>query len=917
MKSVVVLLTFMLALVSYGQSIKVYGKVEDKEAGPIPGATVMLIGQQDSILKSFAVTDKEGNFVVQNVKPGNYIFKANFYGYQPHELAFSITESSKDTALSKIELMPKMLNAVTVQADYIPIQIKGDTIEYDSRAFETGEHDVVENLLEQLPGVEVQPDGSIKVQGKTVEKILVDGEEFFGNDPTIATKNLPAEAVDKVQVFEKDSDMSTFTGVEDGDEATTINLTLKEDHKKGYFGNAELAYGGGESLWSEPNGDQNRYKAKGNVHYFKDKWQVSGIGLSNNINETGFSIDDYISFMGGIQNLASGGSMSLSFDSDNDQGLPLDFGQNNGYLNTNALGFNVNYKPSKKANVSSSVFFNTFDKTFDRSIDRTTYFQDSSLFSQEEILQNSLSYNNRGNMHYKQEFDSTHFLNVDFSGNWTSSDYSNTNRLLNFDSGSALRNTYATNINQDEFRYKATLAADYRKKFAKKGRYTGGGLSYGVNNQNSATLLKYVNTLYLTEPVLTNIEQAQDDDRMNTTFGANWMFSEAITKRQLIQVEIGHRRNEFGREKVVNDDTEAGPIYNPFLSGKATYLTTVNEAELRHKFLKKKFKTTAGLTFNQLSMLSTELFDATRTYNYALPFFKLNWEVSKSSDIRLDYTTSVNAPSLLQLQAIPNNTNPAEISLGNTNLNPEYIHRAGVEFDYFNEFNFMHLMARLDASRTLNKINYSQSVDANFNRTFLPENNGYEDQLMSYITFGTNLSPLKTKFSISNTSQVSQGQLKLNGVQNQYTSYFTNTRFTVENTKKKVINIRTGVEANYSTNVYSENEAFNSDVFSWNYWGSITLKLKDKWVLNTNAKHQLFPSFASNNEQVIINAMVARNLLKSKKLQVYLSANDILNQNTGINQSYFLNYYEQERTATLARYFMLGVKYSFQKLGAK
>jgi len=248
----------LIAFTSSGQSVKIYGNVNDSTQGPIPGATVMLMGKQDSILKSFGITNKYGNFVINDVKPNDYIFKVNFFGYSSYKLLITLESAGRDTTLKAISLKPQMLDAVVVTADYIPIRIKGDTIEYDSRAFETGEHDVAGNLLEQLPGVEVQEDGTIKVQGKRVSKILVDGEEFFGNDPTIAVKNLPAGAIDKVQVYDKDSDMATFTGVDDGDKATTINLTLKKDHKKGYFGNLDAAYG-----------LDNRYKVKGNVHYFK------------------------------------------------------------------------------------------------------------------------------------------------------------------------------------------------------------------------------------------------------------------------------------------------------------------------------------------------------------------------------------------------------------------------------------------------------------------------------------------------------------------------------------------------------------------------------------------------------------------------------------------------------------------------
>lgn len=905
----------LIGLSANAQSIKVFGKVTDSAFGPIPGATVMLIGQQDSILKTFAVTDSEGNFVLKKVTPNDYLFKVNSYGYQPFEQLFSTTAAMTDTAFKLIELQPILLDVVTVSSDYIPIRIKGDTIEYDSRAFETGEHDVVENLLEQLPGVEVQPDGSIKVQGKTVEKILVDGEEFFGNDPTIATKNLPADAIDRVQVFDKTSDMSTFTGVEDGNETTTINLKLKADRKRGYFGNVEAAYGAGLNPDAEGLGDQNRYKLKGNVHYFKGKWQISGIGLSNNINEMGFSINDYISFMGGIQNLMEGsGTINIGDDS----GLPIGVGQNTGFLSTNATGLNLNYKPSKKASVSSSFFFNTFDKSFDRSIDRTTFFQDSSVFSQEDILQNSKTLNNRGIIHYKQEFDSTHFLNVDLAGNWTKAKYENTNYLLNYDREQILKNKYMTERDQNQFDYNLNIEVDYRKKFAKKGRYTGGGISYGMSNKMGRTNLSYQNILYLPSPAITQTIQNQDNHQKNVNISTNWMYSEPLSKKHLLQAEVQHNRKNYQRNRSVSDQiTPNELIFNPLFSGDAIYSNIENKGELRHKYLSRKMKTTIGLTYLNLNLMSEDLFDATRSYNYALPFFRLQWEVNKASELRLDYSTSAQAPHIRQFQSIPDNTNPAEIVVGNIDLIPEYKQEINLEYNLFNEFNFTNLMVRISAARIENRINYSQEIDPNFNRFFTPENNGTEDQINAYLSFGTNISAIKTKFSITNNANLSNGQLKLNNTANSYTSFYNNSRLIIENTKKKVVNIKAGLEMTYSQSLYPQNAAFNSDFFSWNYSGDLTLKLKDKWILKADAKHYLYPSFETNNEQIIVNASIARNFLKSKKLQAYVAVFDLLNQNSGINQSYFLNYYEQQRTATLSRYFMLGLKFSFQKLGAK
>lgn len=890
---------FLIGFSSNAQSIKIYGNVNDSIEGVIPGATVMLMGKQDSILKSFAITDRYGNFIINNVKVGDYIFKVNFFGYESYEQFLSIGESTKDTTVQSVTLFPQMLDEVEVTSDYIPIRIKGDTIEYDSRAFETGEHDVVEKLLEQLPGVEVQPDGTIKVQGKTVEKILVDGEEFFGNDPTIAVKNLPAGAVDKVQVYDKDSDMATFTGVEDGEKSTTINLTLKEDHKKGYFGNIDVAYG-----------DANRYKLKGNLHYFKNKTQTSIIGLSNNVNETGFSMSDYIAFMGGIQNIMNG-SGTFSGNS----GLALGMGQNNGFLNTNATGLNFNYKPTKKALLTSSLFFNTFGKDYDKEINRVTYFTDSSLFSNESLDQEGNTFNNRMNAHYKQEFNTTNFLNVDVSANWTKSNYLNDIVLQNLNSSQELRNDYTTNSSQNNFLYGGKLSADYRKKFKKKGRYTGGGLNYELGNESINTTLMYNNTIYGFTPLYDSINQSQNELKTNTKYGFNWMYSEPLSKKQLIQLKAKYDVTMETRDKnVVDKYNVSDNIINNLLSGTGSYSYTKTQVDLRYKYISKKLKTTAGISLENVNMIS-ELFESNRSYDYLLPYASLRWDVTKSAEFRMFYDTRVNMPSLLQLQVLPNNSNPAEIILGNTILNPEYVHSIGLEYELFNQFNFTHFMAQVEVAQIQNKINYAQTVDNYLNRVFTPENIGNEEQLNSYFSFGTNINPLKTKFSLSNSSNLSKGQLKLNGVLDNYISVNTNSRLIIENIKKKVINVKTGLEVTYSNNSYESNPTFNSNFYSWNYMVNLTLKLKGKWEFNSNMKHYFYPGFSTGGEQIIINSSIARNFLESKKLQVYVSANDILNQNTGISQSYYLNYYEKEKTATLGRYFLLGLKFSFNKLG--
>ena len=911
---ILLLILFSWTSITLSQSSKIKGFLFDQDSTSIPGATVMLIGAKDSILKSFAITDKNGQFILRNVKEGDYLFKVNAFGFESWEQPLPINSVSIDTTLAPLFLAPELLDVVEINEQYVPIRFRGDTIEYDSRAFETGEHDVVEDLLMQLPGVEVQPDGSIKVQGKEVDQILVDGKPFFGNDPTIATKNLPADAVDKVQVFDKSSEMATFTGVDDGDESTTVNLKLKEDRKKGYFGQTEGGFGAYQPSNDAPQ-QWNRYTGKGNLHYFKNKWQFSGIGMSNNVNETGFSIDDYINFMGGMQNLMNGsGNISL----DSEDGLPINFGSNAGFLETNALGFNTNFRPNESGNYSLALFFSEFDKSYDKIIQRSTFFADSTIGSIELLQQYSRLQNSRSNFQFKQTLDTSHFLTGKVQFKLNQGDYSVENEQSNFSQSNQLRSQFNSNIIQERWGLDGMAEIDYRFRFKAAGRYLGLGADFQQSQAENNLNLTFLNQFFGNDPVQFTTIQRQHATEDQQVVNGNIIFSEPLSKKHLIQAAYRFRQAANARNRNVTDELENGTLEsNPYFSGENQLINLHNEIEIQHKYISKTFKSALGVVVETVNMNSADLFESDRNFQYLRPFYRMDWEINRNSRWRVDYLTKVQPPQLSFLQSIPVNINPAELILGNQALVPEYRHELALEFNYFREFNFTHFMVRGGAQHIKNKINYMQSIDAQFNRVLTPQNTDYENQLNTYLSFGTNLNPLRVKFSIKHTGQISQGQIELNDILNNYTSIFSKSTFTIENQKKKIVNLKGGMNWTWSKNAYSENNAFNGVFTNWNYYGDITIKHKDTWVLNVNATHYFYPDFTTNTQQLIVNTSIARNFLPSKKLQVYIAVNDLFNQNNGISQSYFMNEYQAEEVATLARYYMFGVRYSFKKLGGK
>jgi len=800
-KSILLVVLLVIANWTNAQSITITGKLHTNDGDSIPGASIMLIGAQDSILKTFAVTKKTGAFKLVSVKQGEYVVKASFFGYTPIEQSLTVTEGSSDMDLGTLILMPKTLDAVIVEGHYVPIEFKGDTIEYDSRAFEVKEHDVVEDLLKQLPGVEVEEDGTIKVQGKEVEQVLVDGEKFFGDDATVTTKNLPANAVSKVQYFDKKSDMSEFTGVDDGSESATINIKLKDTHKKGYFGNAQAA---GGHQYPLPTPEEFQYEAKANVFSFKKKIQLSVIGMTNNVNKTGFSGKDYYSFMGGAQNLMRGGG--------DVGGMTFSSGPDDGFLTTNATGVNFTYRPSKQSTFSSSAFFNNFEKVFNKTLERETYFSDRTINTDESADQNSSALSGRGDVFFEQKFDSTHIFSVKVTGDIGQTVYINNNWTNNFADDSVLVSAFTTSLDQTDFNYSINSTAEYRKSFKKDGRFTGADISFSKSNADLTNYLAYQNTL-VANGVPSFAYTNQDQFSLETTqaMTALWTWSEPISNRMLLQFDLSARRNSELRNREVMDNVDETQVLNTVLSGDGEFYQMHYNGDIRHKFFAKKGKTTVGARYKYLNFMGADLFAAMQEFHYVLPNATFEWDPNKKTNMRLRYTTSINAPSLNQLQPLLDNTNPSQIILGNTALSPEYNHNVQLRYRNFNQFNFSFFMARITGSYVQNNIIYSQQVNQ-FNVTELtPENIGTEKSVSAFVMYSTSIHAIKTKFRVSTSSSIANGQINLNGAQDAYTTYSFNPSLRLENIGKRIIDFRTGISLNYSMNTYEANPNFNND----------------------------------------------------------------------------------------------------------
>ena len=400
-KLISLLLASLLCTIAHAGVVT--GRIHNAAGEPLAGVSIALLYPEDSTLATFGITDKAGAYEITNVKNGTYVLQAASVGFYTAYKQVTVNAgnplSINDLALT-INAAAANLDEVVVSGEKVPVKIKGDTVEYNAGSFKVKPNAPVEDLLRQLPGVQVDAAGNIKAMGKDVNKVLVDGKEFFGNDPQVATKNLPADAVNRVQTFGKKSDQAEFTGIDDGDRDQTINLILKNGKRSGYFGDV---YAGG--------GTDSRYEAGIKAFKFKPKTQIAAIGLFNNTNQSGFSFRDYMNFNGGLAGIASGGSFSMTASADD----PVDFGQPiTGDITSGALGLNYSYEFRKGNRFNISYLGNGTKKAVNAQTNTQSFLPGNERYQTDrtdETNTNNLAH--RLSARWKNEVDSMNQVIID------------------------------------------------------------------------------------------------------------------------------------------------------------------------------------------------------------------------------------------------------------------------------------------------------------------------------------------------------------------------------------------------------------------------------------------------------------------------------------------------------------------------
>ncbi len=510
------------------QQYEVTGRVLDEAGIPLRAATVVIVSASDSSLVSFGTTRKEGGFQLRRVKAGDYVLKISFVGLKTHSEPVKVVDANVD--IGQVDMMENIeeLGELVVTEDRIPIIVKADTVVYDASAFKVRAYATVEELLQRLPGIEVDRDGTITAQGEEVQKILVDGKEFFGDDPLIATKNLQAESVSKVEVFDKKSDIAEFTGVDDGEEQKTINLELKDDFRRGYFGRVSGGYG-----------VDNHFDGSVNINRFTPSTQLAVLGNASDVSGSRFSSGDVVA----IGHSRGGGGFNINSG-----------GAGGGLTTAISGGLNASHDFNKDTKIRSSYFVNYADNLVDSDIlqqqlvgDRISALTTQAGYDQSESL------NHRLNLDVEHNFSALSTLRSRVRGQISGTDGIDKN-TTNVVGGRNETNSTTTNQSNGG-RIGGNASATYMYRFGGSTRNIVTDVSANLNETDNEVDFLSVTDLYTDGNLLTTDELDQLQENLSTTLGlrAQVSYTEPLGGIKFLELRVQRRQTLEDQNQSVYD----------------------------------------------------------------------------------------------------------------------------------------------------------------------------------------------------------------------------------------------------------------------------------------------------------------------------------------------------------------------------
>jgi hypothetical protein len=910
LRSSICLFLFFCTGISMRAQVAVSGTITEKSGSPIPGATVKAM-TKDSVFVTGAAADPDGFFTLSLPSGQTYILRFIYLGYRDMFRNIQITD--QPLSLGKITLREasEMLSEVEVKTTQTRGEQKGDTTAFNAGAFKTNPDATAEDLVKKMPGVTSDNNG-LKVNGENVQKVLVDGKPFFGDDPNAALKNLPADIIDKVEVFDKMSDQAQFTGFNDGDQQKTINIVTKKGKNTGQFGRI---YGG--------YGTDDRYNAGAVLNHFKDKQRITLLLMSNNINQQNFNLSDITGAVGSSNQGRGGGNRGGGSSS------PLMAASQNGITATQSAGLNYSDEWGKKISVSGSYFFNYSDNKNYSDI-RRNYFTGDGLVYKQVNDDRAFNTNHRLNFRFEYNIDSANKLTIvpslTFQDNTAKSLLSGSNSI--FDTINLSNTGTRSSIGNTGYDFSNNIL--YQHKFAKPGRTISLNINTQLSERNNDGSYYSLNTYGDSTSSLF--------DQRFTTYGTtkkispNLSYTEPLSKYSQVQVSYNPSYTEGQSDKSTNDYDSLAIGYNDFnapLSNKYTNIYRTQRGGLSYKYRKDKMNLSFGADGQSSTLTGNQTFPTAfrinQSFENILPNAMLNYRFSKTKNLRVYYRSSTNIPSISQLQSVVDISNPLQVRSGNPALKQTFDNNLSFRFGGFNPQTSRNAMLFLNGSYTDNYISNGTYILANDSlvQNYLvkagsqltkPVNlNGYYN-LRGFFVYGFPLTAIKSNLNFNGGLTYNHTPALLNNRLNYSNSYASNAGIFLGSNISQNLDFSIGYTGNYTVVKNTLQKQSNNNYFSH----TATLKLNwifwKGFVLNTDVNHTLYNGLTQsfNQQYLLWNAYLGYKFLKDRSLEAKISVFDILNQNRSIGRNVTGNYTEDYNTMVLKRYAMFTLTYTLK-----
>ena len=923
------------------QSKFITGQIYDLDSKEyISDANCLLIHLPDSST-SGTTSDKSGRFTFHNVKNGNYLVKISYIGFETNSQM--LTFSGKSIDLQTIILKKNAVETkdVEVIANALPVIQNADTTEFNADAFKKNKDSDAENLIQKMPGVTVQ-DGTVKVMGEEIKKVLVDGKTFFGDDPSAVLRNIPSEIVEKIQVFDQLSEQSKFTGFDDGNTTKTINIVTKIGIKDGTFG----------KFVSGANTDS-KYKLNGNYNLFSEDTRLSLLGQGNNINEQNFSPEDLMGVMasndrggrrggpGGFRGGPPSGGMFGGGRPGGDDGRgqssmgsdPTDFlvSQKNGLTKTYAAGINYSDKYLDVITLSSSYFYNNTNNEASSNLNRFYTFSDIEQTYFENSISSSRNVNHRFNLKMEWTLDSLN--SILFKP--TLSVQKNTGLSESY--GDLYQNMLLSSANNNK--YNSDLLALntgfellWRHRFLTRGRTLSIGFTANYS-ENDGYIKQYSTSDYLSSSINNDtLDQFTNPDKKGNNYNVSIQFTEPLGASSNLLFT-------YQSNIVLNESRQLTNSYS-LITSSYTFLDSLlsnvfrkeyynNNAGIGYRYQNKDVRFISSISYNVSKLMNNQKFPYNnyleKKFSSILPSLMIRYNFTKDMNININYRTNNSEPSIDQLQHVLNNSNSLQLSIGNPTLTQNYRHNLSLRYSIADIKSMQSFFVMMNGSIINDYIGNNVFVatkDTTIENVLLnkgvqltrPENmNGYAS-LRSFIAYGYMWDLIKSNLNLNLSFSFTKTPSVLNNEKIFARSFNYGIGFVISSNISENLDFIISTNSNftdtrYTSSVKSNNNYFNENIRSRLYW-----QFWEGFNIETDVNYQYYSGLSSsyNNNYCTWNIGLGKKFLANNAAEIKITIYDVLNQNNNVQRNISDSYYEDTTSNVLKKYYLLTFTYNLK-----